>query len=1041
MANQHAGRGVHQHTPVIDDRTIAQLTEQLKRMVPNYTPEWRFRPEDPDPGTALALMFLHLLEGNLQRLNRVPYKSFLAFLNRFHVELAQARPAIAQVAFQLIEGAPEPVYVEQGTQLSANVPGEPDPVLFETARPVLVTTSHITDLIKVSPLRDSIIRLAGEDAPFTTDDRGTALFGLEGDNLQEHTMYIRHDFLFLLNHPAYIELTVYNTENEHAVAESVELLTNTELVTWEYSHNGEWLPFDRVYGRASVIRLVKLSMNAIDPVDCQGHTGYWIRCRAATLDDQAGGAALGKVQLDRISMLSTFAAANDEDGILPERLYFNDIQIDAEEGCRPFGDYFAQYGLFYMANREAFSKRGAQVTIRFQAGIDPLRLIPDKPPQINWKMIMKRHEVDKTEVPDPVTIARVQWEYWNGFAWVRLPVPEEQERMFSVPWQGTEERELSFVCPEDIEEILVNAEENFWIRGRIIQVNNAYSPDAMYYSPRLQHMKIRFSYEQPAYPPQQLLTMNNLDVHERTNEVQTGGITFRPYIPLDGRHPVFMIGFDTPPERGPISIYTMLNERRVTEADVPLMEWEYLKRTGAGYAWSPLPVSDETNAFTRSGDIQFVGPRDFAQASFFGVSRYWIRAVNRDVRYDRELEAANVPRLLHLSLNTTMVYQQETIRGELPQFVEEYDPVEEDIRESFVLAQTPVLQAEVWVDETGDISNEEMAQLARENDRIELIHDSSGEVIRAWVKYDRVKQFLKSGPHDRHYVIDLINGQLSFGNGKAGRKLPNPGNDAVRVHYTSGGGKRGNVPAGAINSLQGSIAFIDSVVNPFPAAGGCEPGTVEEAIVRGPKLFTHRNRGVTAQDYEWLAREAHPNVAKVKCLPNVNVKLEPQPGALSVVVVPRSGIGEGDHFQELKQEVEARLMSQAAANVAFQGNLQVMAPAMLEIGVYAKVSIRDMEDAVPVERACLAKLDRYLNPLTGGSDGNGWDIGQHVHPSMFYALLKSAGPVVHVSQLAIQVYKVENGERIEWHPDRLEQVPHGIVTPGEHRIVIEMKKE
>ncbi len=1042
MINQSSGGDPRFRSPTIDNRTKHNLIEQIKRMAPYYTPEWRFTPEDPDPGTALAVLFAHLLEGNIRRLNQVPYKSFLAFLNRFDIELAQASPALAQVTFQLTEGTPESVFVEKGVQLAATVPGETEPVVFETARPILLTTAHLTDLFTISPKLDRITRIADEGTALSllNSERGTALFGLEGDNLQEHSMYLQHDFLFLLKHSAFLEFTLFNSENSYAIAETVALLTDADKVAWEYYSDGEWKAFDRVHGHGSTIRLLKLRKFSIDPYSYHGNSGQWIRCRVNGMDDESGGAALRKVQLERMIMKSEFAAAHEEDGLLPERLYYNDIQINAEEGCEPFGDYFTQYGLFYIANEEAFSKRGALITLRFNLKFEQHRLLPDKPPQINWKPIMKRHEVDKTEIPDPVTILNVQWEYWNGLAWVMLPVDVQSQRLFSVPWEGTQVKELTFICPEDLQKLLVNSEENYWIRGRILQINHAYSPNAIYYSPFIQQLRIRFGYDQPIHPPQRLCIQNNMELKERTHEVRTGGVTFRPFIPLEGDYPSLWFGFDAAPERGPISMHISLNERRTTEEDIPFIEWEYLQKVGSSAVWSPLAVADDTNGFTKSGDIQFIGPRDFALATHFGSSRYWIRAVNRDGRYDDAAQAHNIPRMRSVALNTTLAVQQQTIRNELPQRFEAYDTEAEQLNVYYMLSQTPVLSEEVWVDETEFLTQEETALLEKEGTPVEIIRDSEEEILRIWVRYQGVNSFLKSGPHDRHYIIDRATGKLFINHKRLGERTERWGEDAVRVTYAAGGGKRGNVPAHTITEMHDAIAFIDGVTNHYPAAGGCDLGTVDEAIIRGPKLFKHRNRAVTAEDFEWLTRSAHPNVAKVKCLPNVNVKLEKAPGALSIVVLPKSGIGQGSHFQALKRTVEASLLEKAASNLAFPGNLQVMEPALLEIGVQAKVWVSHMDEVVRVERDIIRKLNAFLDPLSGNSDGQGWDIGEIVHHSMFYALLKSVGPVLHIPQLSIQVIKVENGERVEWNPEKLDAIPHGIVVAGQHRILVEIKK-
>jgi len=1045
MTNTRVGSTPGGRFPVIDERTREQLISQFGRMVPYYTPEWKFTPDDPDPGTALALMFIHLLEGNIRRLNQVPYKSFLAYLNEFQVDLAQARPALAHVTFRLSEGTPSSVYLERGVQLAAFVPGDPEPVLFETAHPALITTSKLTDIFTVSPKRDRIVRLyetdpeTGEGNSLAGEGRGTALFGSEGVNLQEHAMYIRHDDLFLLRHPAVVELRIANAHNAAAADESSRLLADSDKVRWEYYSGGEWLPFDRVYGRQGTVRLLKLYPRPVDPSEYGGDTGHWIRCRTVALDSRTDAAQLAKVQFDRMAMKSDFASPDEEDGMEPDLLFSNDTQMETKEAGLPFGIFFAPYGMFYISSRESFTKRGSRVKVRFRLGFEPNRYIPERPPEIKWKLIMRKSEMDKIDIPDPVTIPLVQWEYWNGLNWAVLPVNPEARTMFAKPWEGWQSMEIAFECPPDIQPTAVNGVENFWIRARIVQVMNAFSPNAIYYSPKIEQMKIRYRYDAPLHAPQRLMIENHLERHDRTVEAASGVYLVRPFQTLEGSAPALMFGFDTPPERGPIQLYFQLKPRPTTGEDVPFIEWEYLRGTGGTPAWAPLPVADGTNGFTHSGIVQFAGPHDFAEHSFFGARRYWIRAVNRDARYDLPEEAANVPRALDILLNTTLAVQKRTVRNETPQRFETYDTADDSLSVYYALSSAPVLSEEVWVDETETMTEDELRRLESGGTDTEVLRDAEGGIMRVWVRYREVEHFLHSGPDDRHYRIDRATGRIYFGDGLAGRKPPSDIGDAVRVTYASGGGARGNVPAGAISSMQEAIAFVDGVTNRYPASGGCDAGTVEEAIVRGPKRFAHLGRAVTAEDFEWLAREAHPNVAKVKCLPNLNAKLQRQPGAVTVVVLPRSGVGDGAHFLEMKRDIEARLLRQAAAHIAFPGNIQVIEPARLEIGIVANVWVRSLEDIIPVEKEILRKLEQFLDPITGNADGRGWNIGQHVHPSMFFALLKSVGPVMHIPRLSIDVVKVEYGERVEWNPDRIHELPHGIVVPGKHRLMIEVK--
>ena len=55
-------------------------------MIPNYVPEWRFNRNDPDPGTALFIIFSEMFQETIDRFNKVPLKNYLAFLNMLEIE-------------------------------------------------------------------------------------------------------------------------------------------------------------------------------------------------------------------------------------------------------------------------------------------------------------------------------------------------------------------------------------------------------------------------------------------------------------------------------------------------------------------------------------------------------------------------------------------------------------------------------------------------------------------------------------------------------------------------------------------------------------------------------------------------------------------------------------------------------------------------------------------------------------------------------------------------------------------------------------------
>jgi hypothetical protein len=207
---------------------------------------------------------------------------------------------------------------------------------------------------------------------------------------------------------------------------------------------------------------------------------------------------------------------------------------------------------------------------------------------------------------------------------------------------------------------------------------------------------------------------------------------------------------------------------------------------------------------------------------------------------------------------------------------------------------------------------------------------------------------------------------------------------------------------------------------------------LEGALQRGPQHLKHRGRAVSASDVEWLVKEIEPGILKVKCLPNRNVRLEHSPGSFAVVALPSGGEAGKEHFAETKRKLETALRSKSSNLVAAKGRLNVMAPAFIEISVTATVIVDSPALIVPVEMACTDVLNRFLDPISGQSDGRGWEIGEPSHASAFYGLLQSVRGVQRIEQLHISVLRTENGEAVEMLPDDIRLMQHGIIANGRH---------
>lgn len=120
--------------PILDDRTMEDIYRELRLRIPRYNKEWT-NFNDSDPGITLLQLFAWLSEMMLARMNRIPFKNYIKFLQLLGMELEPAKPATAHLTFftkanQIADPIPERAQIS--AQLSDGLP----PVIFETTRPL-----------------------------------------------------------------------------------------------------------------------------------------------------------------------------------------------------------------------------------------------------------------------------------------------------------------------------------------------------------------------------------------------------------------------------------------------------------------------------------------------------------------------------------------------------------------------------------------------------------------------------------------------------------------------------------------------------------------------------------------------------------------------------------------------------------------------------------------------------------------------------------------------------------------------------------------
>lgn len=324
-----------------------------------------------------------------------------------------------------------------------------------------------------------------------------------------------------------------------------------------------------------------------------------------------------------------------------------------------------------------------------------------------------------------------------------------------------------------------------------------------------------------------------------------------------------------------------------------------------------------------------------------------------------------------------------------------------------------------------------------------IVETSSAD---GWVEWTQVDHFADSSPSDRHFVLDSMAGLVRFGpvvrtpDGGIRRHgaVPEKGT-AVRIRrYATGGGRRGNIAAGAIVTLRSSIPFVAGVENRHPAHGGVDGETLDEAKERGPLLLRTRSRAVTAEDYEVLAREVAPEAARIRCVRAGEADVPA--GTLRLLVVPAAAHERGRIlFESLvpADEMLARIAARLDEVRVVGAQVHVQPPLYRGVTVVARLIARPRVSLNRVRDQALDELYRYLNPLPGGGpDGAGWPFGRPVQAGDIFGLLQRVTGVDLVEDVRLFSADPVTGSRGGEAP-RIEVAAHSLAFSFDHQIRVE----
>jgi predicted phage baseplate assembly protein len=392
----------------------------------------------------------------------------------------------------------------------------------------------------------------------------------------------------------------------------------------------------------------------------------------------------------------------------------------------------------------------------------------------------------------------------------------------------------------------------------------------------------------------------------------------------------------------------------------PILSWEIYD--GSSLQFVPVTLlKDETGGLVQGGLVVLGLPATWRAAPLppldpRGALR-WVRLRIVQGRYERP------PALLDLRLNLARALAVHTIVAEPVDSGP--DPTNQRTAQ---LSQVPVVPGSLTL----------------------TVLDSalSGSGATTW---QETRDLGTEAPDAKVYELDPGTGVLEFGDGVHGAAIPPGFRNVLATYKAVSDTGAGGIDAQAVSVLLTSAPFVTGVSNPRPASGGSPLESQDDAIRRGPQVLRARGRAVTEADFELLALQApgarvlraHAIAGRHPSYPG-----HPIPGVVGVFIVPPDpGTGAPPVPTEEAHRAVATYLAQSTALAGV--DVVAATPRYHYIRARAAVVMAPGGRALDV----LDAITRYLHPIDGGADGQGWPFGATLafRPLVLFLLNTVAG--------------------------------------------------
>ena len=992
----------------LDKRTSEDIIKQIEKLSKSYTPEWHFDMQNPDIGSVLGILYADQAEDNIKRYNELLEVYHAELVNMLGVSLRPAQVASTVLSLNLTSDLVPGAYIPEKSKFYGTT--EDGSIIYETGHPIYVTSSRIKEIFMTSEKNGAVIPIFGSlqkkpliseeiseeelslEGSFATGDEGIpgfTLFDFNKEGIERNALLLYHSDCFdVTNEKIFMRLGGDGELAKRILKDDFKILYFTEE---------GFVPVENVCVHDDVVEFVK--RRELKKVTRKNK-------ELGVLAIEASEPINEKITVNKIE----FSSSGDKQPAVSVGNGNNDFEVS---NFLPFSDKLSNYSECFISHDEYFARRGALITVEFDLSIETkIAAMSREQEDASLKIIKRKPKTIFNEVMTDCYADEVAIEYLTEAGWRRLEFKESLSELFKTNIAG--HYKLQFICPPDWIEMGATGR---CIRFQLIKSDNCYMLPCTHHYPVIKKLEISYTYEGRYMHPdfaEAIYSTERVDVtKEVLEEKEFSAFTLSKY--TDN---AIYIGFSKRMEAGPVSLLFKIFDE--TAFNGCKLTYEYSSIEG----FKPLQVIDKTETFAKTGQLRFMPPEDFSSVSLEGKKCFWIKISDKKKQFSKN--DIYRPTIESMLLNVVDIQNIDT--NPFESFY--LDAVSPNI--SIQLVARNILDTDVWVNEIDNLKEDKMKEMLRKTpSMVTAEYDSNGKIENFFVKWTEVSNFNLSESTDRHYILDRSNSRVLFGDGVHVQIPRYIGDESIRVLARSCDGARANLGAGEITSSLGNFFYISGITNPFPAFGGSNVETVDNALTRAAGIIGNRRRLVTLQDYIDVIQTSSANIDKVSAVVGESVDGSKKEGYVSMVVLMKD-FGLGTHsFARLYPKIRTYLSEHSELTLS-DDNFEIVEPIGVSISVDIWLNKLVGENDYEVHEVLIKALEEYLSPVSNGLH-QGWQIGKLPTRTQILMKLNSLKTEAYINRLVITGTYTDT---LGTHECDLENIPKNkffVVKSGMHK--------